>query len=777
MLTPKVASILNQSTIPTPKLFNPTKSYFATLAERVSTDSLIQEVTARFPFQPPYAAFHPALNSDYLIEKSFRGSFFFLSDSYRDEKEFFNIVRRRAEHAAIVARHELLSQQREYTLKKIRELQQLAEKLKNADKFEELADKVHAQSDIFIELIAQSYWQSKKLLGERIQLRDKLKVLRHDLFWEAVYKNLEKEPQESPSSGTNIAALLNTLPEENNPAIVLGMLRRIKLNQLKRTANQIVERLSGNHVPAGLLGKVNNRFHRNTHEKEMRQEIKDLYAALHMETRKSYIDELDKKYFELKKERIEEVETRIRIYWEIIDIERQKLLVPMSLAKTNLNELLGMLKFKEPGVVLYGLEKIKENRTKARAAQLNDHIQSYAQEIFHFLNITFDYGEWVKEVAKENNETRNQYFFNQLRDQKINQDELFTEKREEIRTDLIARVEEHLKIIEKLYAIIRRPLVSSATNLAEILSKGADDNIGKVIIMAQNIKENKGYLPVNPLTSKNRKTNMSFQTGWLEFFNTPPTEPPEPREDLKLEFLPHKDPTDIYKKDLIWEQKLAERFQWKLQPQQFPDKLPQNAQELQPQVPIGAKRSSYERNYQYSLQEGSLPELPLKAQDELPRTISPWEFNSEIQYKIEAKPLMKNGVVLNRNKNDAVDYELDGEVKHKSQAEITFGFERHLEEKGILSKKTKIELYNKSQAALPVTFKNVKEHELAAHEMQTEIIRPLPLSTKTEENQIVFKANVQFVHHIDTLPSTANLNDRFMLNHPEPAKVKPKRKK
>ena len=138
---------------------------------------------------------------------------------------------------------------------------------------------------------------------------------------------------------------------------------------------------------------------------------------------------------------------------------------------------------------------------------------------------------------------------------------------------------------------------------------------------------------------------------------------------------------------------------------------------------------------------------------------------------------MKNGVVLNRNKNDAVDYELDGEVKHKSQAEITFGFERHLEEKGILSKKTKIELYNKSQAALPVTFKNVKEHELAAHEMQTEIIRPLPLSTKTEENQIVFKANVQFVHHIDTLPSTANLNDRFMLNHPEPAKVKPKRKK
>ena len=772
-----VQKTLNTNRVPEVSLFNPDRNYFASIANNFATNGLVIPILERFPFQPPMPVFHPALDSDYLIKKSYKGSYFFLAQSYRDEKEFAQLVRARALKRGLVDReklqndleHKLEVQHWDEEFRKSRE--------KSLLRFEITAARKRELTEVFFELLAAAYWKTRNFAETRTEVYDARRSDTHEKFWEQVYKNLEKTPKETPISGSNKQSVLMALSYAESKSGVYRALSKIEDNRLLMAAENIVERLAGNSVPGLLRSHINTRFHRATHERGMRKEVKEEAYQEYMERLKEVAHEREERYWELKKERIEGVEARIAEYWRIIDKLREKIFFSVSLQGTNEQTLKNYLRYRDACGLFVGLNVVKENRNKARANQIIEHVSGIMPELLHFSNIKFNRRDWEEKLRGElkleqsvaHDAVRREY-------QKIHKD--LVENRRSDNVELSKELkEQYLQAYDKAHEVLNLTFAASASSASEALRKGQKAPFTKALKALSYIDELKGYEAVDPFNSKARKTNVSYQQGWVDFYYKPKEPLPTPREPLEREYLEHH-PNNIPRAfcfDYQWNHPFSFGSFWQLAPLSKENLLPQNARDFSPFYPPASKQGVYEVSFSYEPQLQRPMPLPRKGLDKLPSASDPWEFQKGFDVRLKDKRIDKTGIVLNRNRNDAQDSEFSYKLEANTQPSVTAPADKFAEEKKILLQNAKSDAYFKSQQTFPIKFKSVSEHALAGHEPQKEYLaHHFALTDRKASYESIFKSKPQVLSQIERLAAVGGEGVEWGLNRPKPMHFKKK---
>lgn len=777
MTEPVVKGITNSHPVPEVKLFKPSRNYFASIANNFAASGLVIPILERYPFQPSMPAYHPAIDSDYLIKKSYKGSYFFLAQSYRDEREFIELVRARALKRGLVEREKLQKE-----LERRLEVQHWNEELRKSQektqlRFEITAERKREQTRVFFELLAVAYWKTRNFAESRVEVYDARKESTHDKFWEEVYKNLEKTPKETPLSGINKQSILMALPYAETQAGILRAFRRIGDNLLLSAAENIVERLAGNSVPGMLISHLTRTFHRTTYEKEIRQELKERIYQEALELRKQSVRKRDEDAIVQRKEQIESVEERVTQYWDVVEKLRGHILLPLSFNGTNEQALKNYLSYREASGIFYGLNAVKENKHKARAHQLLEHVAGIMPEILHLSNIRFVRSEWEEKVRPElkmqqtaEHSTIREYY-------QVAKKEMVHEYMDEKLSSVEKRVKDYWEARDKLHEELNLSLSSASTSLSEALNKTRSLPFTRVLTPMTRIDELKGNEPLDPINTKIRKSNMSFSQGWIDFYYEPKEPLPTPREPIKREFLAqHRDnvPKE-FEFDYRWHHPFAYGSFWQLAPLPWANVMPPNSRDFSPYLPIESDRKVYDLSFDYEAKIHRPMPLPRLGLDEQPYTATPWEFQKADHVVIEDKKIDKTGIVFNRNRNDAQDttigFSLETNIAESSHAPV----DNFYEEKRVFLQNLKNDGYYKSQQSFPIKFKYGSELVLAAHESQKEfLVHHFPLTGREVAFETAFKSKPQTVFKIDRLAPLGGEGTEWGFNQPKPMHFKHK---
>ncbi|NRA45753.1 MAG: hypothetical protein HRU09_12420 [Oligoflexales bacterium] len=772
-----VSKTLNTNRIPEVSLFKPGRNYFASIANNFATNGLVIPILERFPFQPSMPAFHPALESDYLIKKSYKGSYFYLAQSYRDEKEFYQLVRARARKRGLAdleklqadLERKLLEQHWDEEFRKSRE--------KTLLRFEITAERKRELTKVFFELLAAAYWKTRNFAETRTEIYDARREDTHDKFWEEVYKNLEKEPKETPLSGSNKQSVLMALSYAESKSGVYRALSKIEDNRLLMGAENIIERLAGNSVPGLLRGLMTQRFHRPSHEKELRKEVKEEAYEEYLESIKELARQRDVRYMELKQERIEGVEERITQYWGIVDKLREKIFFSVSLQGTNEQTLKNYLRHREACGLFYGLNTIKENRNKARANQIVEHLSGIMPELLHFSNIKFVRKDWEEQLRAELKVERSRDHDMAREEYQFIQKEQVIERRTQNIEAIEERVAEYWQARDKANEMLNLSVSSAGSSANEALRKSLKTSFTKVLKALTNVEELKGNDMVDPFNSKTRKSNVSYQQGWIDYYYKPKEPLPTPREPLERVYLDHH-PDNIprgFEFDYQWKHPFSFGYFWQLSPLTMANQLPQNAGDFSPNFPPDSKTGVYEVKFSYEPQLQRPMPLARKGRDELPRTSDPWEFEKGFDVRLKEKTIDKTGIVLNRNRNDAQDSEFTFKIETNTSPSVTAPADKFIEENKILVQNAKSDAYFESQQTFPIRFKAVSEHALAAHEPQKEyLMQHFALTDRNAAYESVFKSKPLTLSKVERLAALGGDGVAWGLNQPEPMHFKKK---
>ena len=767
----------NTNRIPEVRLFKPSRNYFASIANNFASNGLIVPVLDRYPFQPPMPAFHPALESDYLIKKSYKGSYFFLAQSYRDEKEFIQLVKSRALKRGLADReklrneleHKLEVQHWDEEFRKSREKTQL--------RFEITAERARELTKVFFELLAIAYWKTRNFAQTRVEVYDARRDDTHDKFWEDVYKNLEKAPKGIALSGSNKQQVLMALPYAESKSGIYRALKKVEDNRLLMGAENIVERLAGNSVPGLLIGHMNRRFHRSSHEKEMRKEVKEEAYEKYLELIKESARKRDERYMELKKERIEGVEERIVAYWELVDKLREKIFFSVSLQGTNEQTLKNYLRHREASGLFYGLNVIKENRHKARASNMVERLEGVMPELLHFSNIKFIRKDWEEHLRGENKIEMSKAHDSVREEYQYIHKQMVKERVAKQIDSIEERVEAYLKAKDKAHEVLNLTISTSGSSTNEALIKSRKTPFVRALEAINSIDQLKGYEPVDPIMSKTRKSNVSFQQGWVDFYYEPKEPLPTPREPLKREFLEHH-PNNLprgFNFDYRWNHHFTFGSFWQLSPLAMMNQLPQNARDFSPSYPPKSGLGVYELKFSYEPKLHRPMPLPRRGLDELPRTSDSWEFQKGVDTGLDEKRIDKKGFVLNRNRKDAQDAEISFEVKTGTEPNVTASADKFSEEKKVLLQNAKSNAYYQDQQTFPIRFKSVSENVLAAHEPQKQyLVHHFAVTDRNAAYEAVFKSKPQNLAKIDRLAPLGGEGVEWGLNRPKPMHFKKK---
>ncbi|MFK7824564.1 MAG: hypothetical protein AB8G05_10425 [Oligoflexales bacterium] len=772
-----VPKTLNTNRIPEVKIFNPSRNYFASIANNFAANGLVVPILDRFPFQPSMPAFHPALDSDYLIKKSYKGSYFFLAQSYRDEKDFVQLVKARALKRGLAAREKLQNELEHRLEEQHWDEEFLKSREKTQLRFEITAQRARELTKVFFELLAIAYWKTRNFAQARVEVYDTRRDDTHDKFWEEVYKNLEKTPKGIALSGSNKQQVLMALPYAESKSGIHRALSKIEDNRMLMAAENIVERLAGNSVPGLLIGHMNRRFHRSSHEKEMRKEIKEEAYQEYLELIKENAKKRDERYVELKMERIEKVEERIVEYWKIVDKLREKIFFSISFQGTNEQTLKNYLRYREACGLFYGINIIKENRHKARASNLVERISGIMPELLHFSNIKFVRKDWEEQLRGEKMIAQSKVHDSVREEYQYVHKEMVNKRVSEQIASIEERVELYLKARDKAHEVLNLSYSPSGSSSNEALVKSRKTSFVRALDALTGIDQLKGYEPVDPFNSKTRKSNISYQQGWIDFYYEPKEPLLNPREPLRREFLEHH-PNNMPKEfnfDYRWNHQFTFGSFWQLSPLAMVNQPPQNARDFSPSYPPEFGQGVYEVKFGYEPKLHRPSPLPRKGLDELPRSSDSWQFQNGFSGKFEDKTINKTGFVLNRNRSDAQDTELALAVETNTKPNVTAQADKFSEEKKVLLQNAKTDVYFKEQQTFPIKFKAVSENILAAHEPQKQyLVHYLAITDRHSAYESAFKSKPQTLARIDRLAPLGGEGAEWELNRPKPMHFKNK---
>ena len=314
----QVPPIISAIQVTPKRQFVANTNYFESIANNFYKNGIVIPVLERFPMIPELRNKNE-LNANYLILKSHRGAMFFFAEALQNHNEYIALLKERALQDAIAKRFQFRMDVEDKLNRKHWDKIYEDSKRNTQHRFEEINERNIASREKFLFLIQQSFKRTKEFTSIRNTFYDKRFADMRQHFWKMVYKNLEKVPKELPLSGSSLQSILHGLSYTSEQATLLRVLSEVIKNRLKINATQIVQHLAGNSVPEELRGMMNTRFHRATFEKLMRSEVKEFYYEEYVKDNKKFIDDLLKKYCEIKFERIQGVEERIDKYWEIIN--------------------------------------------------------------------------------------------------------------------------------------------------------------------------------------------------------------------------------------------------------------------------------------------------------------------------------------------------------------------------------------------------------------------------------------------------------------------------
>lgn len=691
----------------------PLRNRFESMVAGRHAGLLVEPMVDRFPFQSQFMPYHPALDSDYLILKSLKGALFFNAQSYRDENEFIEQIKRKNVLESSQARYQKFMDYHRLVLEKELLRKFLQDQRKAKEIFENRADKAHKLSDEHLDLRLVARSLTSEFSEIRNESYDKTRTLNHKLFWDAVWRNLEKEPLEVQITSLNLQQALRALRYSENQGPFLRALQLISKNTMKAHAEQILEHSSGISLPSELIGSFNMRFHRSTFEKEIRKEIKEEQFQNYMKVLTDYRDQLRVDYLNLKRERIEKYDKSYQEYWEVWDHLNESIPLNLSLSQANLQEVFKLFRYRSDGQVHHAFRQIQGNRLKMMAAQLNEHVNKFVPEIASEMNIFFHRFEHEDEKNIDRKKVLSRDFMNFHQDANLERYLSYKIRRNE-KIDKTNEIRKNYEIArDKANETFQFSLGPGSSNLSESLRKAAISVGNPITGVSSDISKLNGNDPVDPITTKSRKTNMSFQTGWKEFINQPAPFIPKPVGLPEMIFDVAKNPVDHFEKN--FESHCYYHFTGSVNLSKFnvEKDVTDGFTGFSKEFDYTSRNSLFEPAWSYKLSV-QFKGLGEKSSFDLPMSHEKnFDYQPEVSFYPEEKNLNKDAAVLSRNKSDARDLELKSRQSLEPTVNDIKESDFNAELKRALSESEKISVVVRQRDSYSREFRSVREHELS----------------------------------------------------------------
>lgn len=760
-----------------PEVFVPTYKYYEVLSKKIAPHYIMENVFSRFPFQQPFAAYHPALDADYLIEKAMKGKTFFLSESYRDEKQFFRIMSERAQSRAVLDRSDLILQTDRRSADDFWDHILLMQKLNSIDLYEMRAKRSDEARNLFIDLLKEAFYKHQEFLEINLEIRDELIDKYYHQFWDAVYKNLDIEPRPLPLTGISIAELTKAIRYNENSSAQISAIRLIRKNVDLYRADALAARSSGEggNLPASIFALTFRQFHKASYEKELRLEMGRENSQKQMDEMIALRDDYNRKVMQYREDFVTKDIDEAEIFWRLHFKAHEKLRLIVPASSTNTEAILRTLKYRESPVFLMALNNIKENLLKARANQIIDNGDSFLPEMRFMAKLLFDHGEWVKQKITENLEHTREVIQEIMHKNRVHENELFWKQRKSLIAHDKDIVDFYWSEFDKNHGLLRFPLNFIGLNETELRDSRMRDHGGRVGYAQSVMKRLKGLFDPYTLMTKNKTTHLSLHGGyddWLSHFPAPTL---APKEKQGLDFLPHDNPQDSFKiytmwtpeRDLVYNFTIAHDFYTE-------DRLnaaPQEVSAIKPEF----SRAAFHLRHETNIWVDENPQQFKKADISKVESERLWDFEQgEVGKKIPL-PIMKKDFAYFRSPTDAVDYKkvFRSQSKSDTNASLVATEQKHIAQYE-MNAQNSLNIMYQNQVDYPVKLKNVLEREGGPLQEESYVKELMPFLGHTSIPKLVKELKTQFIPQNEPKAAIDQAAVNWELEPPEQRKMQKK---